>query len=90
MDKMDTFGKSDPFLVIFRDDPTAKSPQLYTTEVVDKNLNPSWQPFTLSVRELTAGNPMDAKLVIQCFDKDLTTSEEIGTTTVITRLHLTT
>lgn len=52
---------------------------LYTTEVIDDNLDPEWKPFVLSVGKLTAGI-QDARLLVECFDKDLVGSELIGTT----------
>ena len=41
-------------------------------QVVNKNLNPHWEPFTISVSE--AGG-VDAQLVWECFDYD---SDGIG------------
>jgi len=70
LDKKDTFGKSDPFLVIHRQDKDGKSfTPVHKTEVIKHTLDPTWKPFDLSLSRLCNGNP-DLKLFIECFDWD--------------------
>ncbi|XP_025114756.1 copine-3-like isoform X3 [Pomacea canaliculata] len=56
LDKMDFFGKSDPYLEILRSTPGGSWQLVHRTEVVKNNLNPSWKPFELSVNTLCGRN----------------------------------
>ena len=51
LDKKDTFGKSDPFMVISRTIPDQNgqisTKQVFTTNVVKNSLKPSWDSFTI-------------------------------------------
>ena len=51
LDKKDgAFGKSDPFLLIYKKE-GAKKVQVYKSDVIMKNLNPEFKPFELRVSE---------------------------------------
>ena len=39
---MDTFSKSDPFVVLYKLDPSNRWRQIGKTEVIHDNLNPEW------------------------------------------------
>ena len=51
LDKKDTFGKSDPFMVISRTTPAQNgqisTKPVFTTNVVKNSLKPSWDSFTI-------------------------------------------
>uniref|UniRef100_A0AC34QWY8 C2 domain-containing protein n=1 Tax=Panagrolaimus sp. JU765 TaxID=591449 RepID=A0AC34QWY8_9BILA len=69
LDKKDFFGKSDPFLNFYRLVANGSRQLVHRTEVIKRNLNPEWQPFSISVRALCQGNK-DRDFLIECFDYD--------------------
>ncbi|CAI9737844.1 copine-3-like isoform X1 [Octopus vulgaris] len=66
LDKKDFFGKSDPFLEIFR---THRDnwELIHRTEVIKNNLNPRWQAFEKPMHTLCQGDH-SKKLKIDCYD----------------------
>lgn len=56
LDKKDFFGKSDPYLEFQRSNEDGSFTVVHRTEVVKNTLNPTWQPFTLSVQALCNGD----------------------------------
>ncbi|XP_065195164.1 copine-1-like [Sycon ciliatum] len=69
LDKKDFFGKSDPFLEFSRANPDGTFTPVHRTEIIKNSLNPSWQPFSLSSRQLC--NSDDSRQIrIQCHDWD--------------------
>ena len=56
LDKMDWFGKSDPFLEIHRSTESNQYILVHRTEVIKKTLDPDWKEFKLSLRSLTNGD----------------------------------
>ena len=61
LDKKDLFGKSDPFLTISRITPMdsqgkVTSTKVHQSNIVKKSLNPSWETFQISLRELCNGD----------------------------------
>jgi len=81
LDKKDFFGKSDPYLQIYRVEPNGSLYLVYKTEVIDNTLDPSWRPFDLTVGRLCKGD-YNAKLKIDCFDYDSVGDPDfIGTST---------
>ncbi|XP_071823026.1 copine-8-like isoform X2 [Apostichopus japonicus] len=69
LDKKDTFGKSDPFLLIYRENLDEGYTLCHKTEVIKKTLNPSWKPFQIYSRALCNGD-YDRKIKFECFDWD--------------------
>jgi hypothetical protein len=67
LDKKDLFGKSDPFLVISRVREQGAYVPVYKTEVIKKTLDPTWNPFSVSVQRLCNGD-YERPLMIECFD----------------------
>ncbi|XP_051543228.1 copine-3-like isoform X3 [Myxocyprinus asiaticus] len=68
LDKKDFFGKSDPYLEFYRQ--TGTGWQLaHRTEVVKKNLNPSWRPFKIPLQSLCGGD-MEKPIKVECYDYD--------------------
>jgi len=68
LDKMDLFGKSDPYIVINQRVGTNLVP-VHKTETIMKTLNPIWHPFTLSAQKLCGGD-LDRPIVFDCYDWD--------------------
>uniref|UniRef100_A0AC34RA23 C2 domain-containing protein n=1 Tax=Panagrolaimus sp. JU765 TaxID=591449 RepID=A0AC34RA23_9BILA len=69
LDKKDFFGKSDPFLNIYRLVADGTRQLVHRTEVIKRTLNPEWKPFNISVRSLCQGNK-DRDFLIECYDYD--------------------
>ena len=69
LDNKDMFGKSDPFLTIFKESTNGQWTIVHRTEVVSNNLNPNWKQFSLSLRELCNGD-YERKLKVQVDDYD--------------------
>ncbi|OMO62840.1 C2 calcium-dependent membrane targeting, partial [Corchorus capsularis] len=61
----DMFSKSDPFLRIFRINPSGKLVPICKTEVINNNLYPSWRPIHLTMQQFGS---KDTPLLIDCFD----------------------
>jgi hypothetical protein len=69
LDKKDFFGKSDPFLVIYKESPNGQWVVAYKSEVIKNTLNPNWKPFTLPLNQLCNGN-YERKLKFEVTDWD--------------------
>ncbi|XP_077983033.1 copine-8-like [Glandiceps talaboti] len=67
LDKMDFFGKSDPFLVFYRCNEDMTYTICHKTEVIMKTLNPIWKSFKLSARALCNGD-LDRTIKVECYD----------------------
>ncbi|KAM9645964.1 LOW QUALITY PROTEIN: copine-6 [Trichechus inunguis] len=52
LDNKDLFSKSDPFMEIYKTSGDQNDQLVWRTEVVKNNLNPSWEPFRLSLHSL--------------------------------------
>jgi hypothetical protein len=72
----------DPYLVISHRNNQGNRTEAHKTEVVDKNLNPEWKSFAVSVDALTSGDK-DRQILFECFDHNtIGSSDEIGHFTV--------
>jgi hypothetical protein len=69
LDNKDLFGKSDPFLTIYKESSNGQWTLVHKTEVVSNNLNPSWKPFAITMQALCNGD-YERKLKIQVDDYD--------------------
>eukprot|EP00050_Salpingoeca_kvevrii_P003994 m.239775 g.239775 ORF g.239775 m.239775 type:complete len:577 (+) comp10921_c0_seq11:2196-3926(+) len=69
LDKKDLFGKSDPFVKLWKDDGHGGWVLCHTTEVIKKTLDPTWKPMTLSLGELCNGQ-LELPIKVECFDWD--------------------
>ncbi len=68
LDKKDFFGKSDPFFVISKKSLTGQHwTVVKKSEVIMKTLNPNWNPFEISIRDL-CNCDHDRDLKIDIFD----------------------
>lgn len=69
LDKKDLLGKSDPFLVFYKCNEDNSYTAVHKTEVVKKNLNPSWSQFMISLQAMCNGD-YDRSVKIECYDWD--------------------
>jgi len=76
LDKMDWFGKSDPFIEILRSTESNQYILVHRTEVMKNTLNPNWKPFQISVRSLSNGDD-DRDLRFDVYDWNRSGSHEI-------------
>ncbi|XP_015370425.1 PREDICTED: copine-8-like, partial [Diuraphis noxia] len=67
LDKKDFFGKSDPFLEIYKLTDTGNYTLVYKTDVIKDTLTPRWKKFTIPVRAFCNGD-YDRDLKFICFD----------------------
>jgi len=84
LDKKDFFGKSDPFMNIYRAGVSGPPILVYRTEVIKSNLNPIWRPIELSIQRLCNGD-LDRPIILEVFDWNRSGSHELigsGQTTV--------
>ncbi|XP_014860489.1 PREDICTED: copine-1-like isoform X2 [Poecilia mexicana] len=76
LDKKDTFGKSDPFLEIFKQGENGKWQLVHRTEVVKNNLNPSWKKFSVPLQTFCSSD-MEKPLKVDCSDHDSDGSHDL-------------
>jgi hypothetical protein len=69
VDKKDFFGRSDPFLLIYRCEDDGTLAQVYRSEVIKYTYNPDWKPFTIRAEDLCKGDP-SRPIIIECYDYD--------------------
>jgi len=71
LDNKDFFGKSDPFVNIYRANEGQEWTLVKRTEVIKNSLDPSWKPFEISMDALCKGDADRAiKFVILDWDSD--------------------
>lgn len=64
---MDTFGRADPFLVIYRATEDGRWVAVAKTEYLKRTYNPDWKPMLLKVQQLCNGD-YHRPLLFRCFD----------------------
>ncbi|XP_058135948.1 copine-2 isoform X1 [Dasypus novemcinctus] len=69
LDKKDLFGKSDPFLELFKPGDDGKWMLVHRTEVIKYTLDPVWKPFTVPLVSLCDGD-MEKPVQVMCYDYD--------------------
>jgi len=69
-------GKSDPYLKFLAVPKVGKPVEVWKTEVINNDLNPLWKPFAVDMHKLCNGD-LDASFIIQCWDKDVMTSDDM-------------
>ncbi|KAJ1561328.1 Copine-8, partial [Nowakowskiella sp. JEL0078] len=62
LDKMDLFGKSDPYF--------SNMTTVFTSDVIKKSLEPNWLPVTISMQDLCGGHDTNTPLIIEVYDYD--------------------
>lgn len=66
--KLGVAASSDPFFVCRAHPPgTASTITVFRSEVIQKNLNPCWKPFILTLKQLKS---IDTEISIEVFDED--------------------
>ena len=65
--KMDTFGKIDPFIQIYRQTQDNQWASVYKSEHIHSNYNPNWKTFRIETRKLCHGD-MNRPILIRCYD----------------------
>ncbi|XP_067929315.1 copine-8-like isoform X2 [Watersipora subatra] len=76
LDKKDTFGKSDPFLVFSKVNEDQSYTAVHKTEVIKNTLDPVWREISVSVSALCNGD-VNRSLKVQCFDWDSDGSHDL-------------
>eukprot|EP00833_Pecoramyces_ruminatium_P008918 jgi/Orpsp1_1/1182950/evm.model.c7180000083251.1 len=85
LDKKDTFGKSDPFIIISRINENGSPVKVYETPIIKNTLNPKWDSFVIPEKEFNNGNSSKVFLY-EVFDWDRDKSNDlIGTFKATTR-----
>ncbi len=69
LDKKDFLGKSDPFYVLSKSTASGQFVVVRKSEVIKNNLNPTWRPMTIPVREL-CNNDYERQLKVDVYDWD--------------------
>ena len=69
LDKKDWFGKSDPYLIFYRNLGANQWKEVHRTEVVRDTLNPTWVPFEVTEQEL-CNSDIHKPIKIECYDWD--------------------
>uniref|UniRef100_A0A4W6CM90 Copine-3 n=1 Tax=Lates calcarifer TaxID=8187 RepID=A0A4W6CM90_LATCA len=72
----DTFGKSDPFLEIFKQGDDGKWQLVHRTEVVKNNLNPCWKKFCVPLQTFCSSD-LERPLKVDCSDHDSDGSHDL-------------
>ncbi|KAJ9592629.1 hypothetical protein L9F63_015702, partial [Diploptera punctata] len=67
LDRKDWFGKSDPFLELYKVGEDGDYRVVHRTEVIKWTLNPNWKPFVIPVRSLCGGD-MERSIKVLCYD----------------------
>lgn len=76
LDKKDTFGKSDPFLIFYRCNDNSSYLPVHKTEFIKKTLDPVWKPIIVPARILCAGD-QNRSIKIECYDWDSDGSHDL-------------
>uniref|UniRef100_A0A667YGN8 Copine-3 n=1 Tax=Myripristis murdjan TaxID=586833 RepID=A0A667YGN8_9TELE len=76
LDKKDLFGKSDPFLEIFKQGDGGSWQLVHRTEVVKNNLSPSWKKFTVPLQTFCSSD-LERPLKVHCSDYDSDGSHDL-------------
>ncbi|KAI9144387.1 copine-1 isoform c [Paraphysoderma sedebokerense] len=90
LDKKDLFGKSDPYLKIYRIlDFNVQPPKLalvHETEIIKNDLNPLWKPFQIEVNKLlgSGDDVYNRSFYIECYDWDKDSDHDLIGTAKIT------
>ena len=67
LDKKDFFGKSDPYLIIYKSLPGDHWVEVHRTEVIKKTLDPKWRSFETNEHEL-CNCDREKPIKIECYD----------------------
>jgi len=76
LDKMDTFGKSDPFIVISRIEENGGTLKIYETSVIKNTLSPSWKNIEIPETTFNGGDP-DKMILFEVYDWDKNSENDL-------------
>lgn len=76
LEKMDTFGKSDAYVTISRITEDGKTIEVFRSETIMKNLNPSYAAQTVSASKLCNGD-LKRKMLVQVYDWDKNSADDL-------------
>ena len=76
LDKKDTFGKSDPYLIFYKSIGENQWTEVHRTEVVQNTLDPIWRKFELSEQNL-CNCDRSQKVRVECYDWDRISSHDL-------------
>ena len=76
LDKKDTFGKSDPYLIIYKSLPGDQWVEIHRTEVIKNTLDPKWPSFDTSEHEL-CNCDREKPIKIECYDWDKASKHDL-------------
>jgi hypothetical protein len=89
LEKMDLFGRADPFLEIYRYSTSKEWELAHQTEVFHETLDPHFKPISMRINDLCGGN-YDRPVLIKCFDWNANSAASlIGSFQTTTRVMLT-
>jgi len=75
VEKKDTFGKSDPYLVLYKLSENGKWFKVHQTEVIQNTSKPLWNRFEISAQRLS-NQIRDNPVKIECWDYDDSNSSD--------------
>ena len=75
VDKKDFFGKSDPYLLVFKKTEDGSWTKVYKSEIIKNTFDPFWKPFEISSDDLCESNS-DWPIKIECWDWDRNWSDD--------------
>ncbi|OMJ84218.1 hypothetical protein SteCoe_14705 [Stentor coeruleus] len=87
LDEKDWFGKSDPYLIIYRSLDSNTWTEVFKSEVIKDTTNPLWNQFSIPVQKLCNGD-MKKPIKIECYDWDTIGSDELIGTAIVDLEHL--
>ncbi|ORY31112.1 copine-8-like protein [Neocallimastix californiae] len=76
LDKKDTFGKSDPFIIISRIENNDSLVKVFETSVIKNTLNPKWKNIQIPEVTLNNGDP-EKMLLWEVYDWDRNSSNDL-------------
>ncbi|OMJ84217.1 hypothetical protein SteCoe_14704 [Stentor coeruleus] len=87
LDEKDWFGKSDPYLIIYRSLDNNTWTEVFKSEVIKNTVNPMWNQFVIPSQKLCNGD-IKKPIKIECYDWDAIGSDEIIGTAIVDLEHL--
>ncbi|OMJ92385.1 hypothetical protein SteCoe_4827 [Stentor coeruleus] len=76
LDKKDTFGKSDPYLIFYRNISQNQWTEIHRTEIIKNTLDPVWNPFELTEQKL-CNSDRNKPIKVECYDWDKVGSHDL-------------
>ncbi|OMJ84220.1 hypothetical protein SteCoe_14707 [Stentor coeruleus] len=87
LDEKDWFGKSDPYLIIYRSLDNDTWVEIFKSEVIKNTTNPFWNEFKIPINKLCNGD-LKKPIKIDCYDWDSIGSDDLIGSTITDLEHL--